>query len=192
MEKKLSDFTKYYDSNIEEYIFNVISKKFKDGLDAIDFFIICNWKSNRILKLIYNGLKTKCVDDKINIDDYIKRLTRKLYEEADDNKRLGMLTDIEGIHLAMASAILTVLDKEKYTIYDFRACEHRDLKQFKKLKDKEKGKITWKDYKEYIDAVKKIQKEENIINLRETDKALWGISFMDDLKNNIKDGFKKQ
>jgi hypothetical protein len=68
----------------------------------------------------------------------------------------------------------------------------KSIWSIKKLKDKEKGKITWKDYKEYIDAVKKIQKEENIINLRETDKALWGKSFMDDLKNNIKDGFKKQ
>jgi hypothetical protein len=191
MNNKLSDYRKYYDSNIEEYIFNVISKKFKDGLDAIDFFIICNWKSNRILKLIYNGLKEKCKKENLNIADYTKQLTINIYE-ADDDKRLDLLIDIEGIHLAMASAILTVLDKEKYTIYDFRACEHRDLKQFKKLKDKEKGKITWKDYKEYIDAVKKIQKEENIINLRETDKALWGKSFMDDLKNNIKDGFKKQ
>jgi hypothetical protein len=191
MNNKLSDYRKYYDSNIEEYIFNVISKKFKDGLDAIDFFIICNWKSNRILKLIYNGLKEKCKKDNLNIADYTKQLTRNLYE-ADDDKRLDLLIDIEGVHLAMASAILTVLDKEKYTIYDFRACEHRDLNQFKKLKDKEKGKITWKDYKEYIDAVKKIQKEENIINLRETDKALWGKSFMKDLKNNIENGFTKQ
>lgn len=192
MKDKLSEYIKYYNSNIEEYIFNELSNKFKkDGLSIEDFFVICSWKSTRPLKKILNGLIKKNKGNNQSIKDFVKKFTKELFQNKNHEERLKMLLEIDGIHLAMASAILTVLDKEKYTIYDFRVCEYKKMKQYKKLQNKEKSKLTWKEYEQYINAIKEIQEEENIKSLRETDKSLWAKSFITNLRNNIKNEFRK-
>ena len=86
----------------------------------------------------------------------------------------------------MASAILTVLWPEDFTVYDIRVCSQ--LKSFLKLADLKFEKM-WPDYLEYRNAVIKCVPID--CSLRDKDKYLWGKSSADQLENDIQNGFTK-
>ena len=74
--------------------------------------IVCRWKSDRRIALLST-----------NTDLEIERaLTRAI--SADDIKdAVHSLTALHGVGVKMASAILTAIDPERYTVLDFRALD---------------------------------------------------------------------
>jgi len=76
----------------------------------------------------------------------------------------------------MATAILTVLYPEEFTVYDYRVRQQLGLSGVYNVK---------KYFNDFLPVVKKYA-ESRGETLRETDKELWGKSFYDDLQKLIK------
>lgn len=177
----IEKFKKYYD--LEEYLFSEVKRSFKEDryIDCFDFFCIIIWKSNRSKSKIAEGLKDKYGG---KIKDIIPEFTKKIYQEETLEGKLRLLLSVNGIGLAIASAVLTVLYPEGFTIYDFRVCEHEKLKKFKNIGDISNKDKKIKKYFEFRDAVKNIPLKNK--SLRFKDKCLWGKSFHDELKDDVK------
>ena len=88
----------------------------------------------------------------------------------------------------MASAILTILYPDRFTVYDIRV-----RKQLRKrgLWNEKQDDITNRPnaidiyFDKYIPAVKKVQQDSAISSFRECDRALWGQDWYEDLKEFI-------
>jgi hypothetical protein len=79
---------------------------------------------------------------------------------------IAVMQSLRGVGAPMASAILTVLDPHRYTVIDWRALEalgRSDLKPSVRV------------YPHYVDTCRRIA-EDNKIDLRHLDHALWGWS----------------
>jgi len=173
---------KYY--NLESYLFDEVSNKFKEEkkLNAFDFFCIISWKSNRPKPAIAKSLMEKY--DK-NIEIAVQKFTEDLFK-AKDLDKLKILLEVDGIGLAMSSAVLTVLNPEKYSIYDYRVCER--LTNFKNISSSGNIEKKWPKYLEYVEEVRKI--ENSTFSLRDSDRFLWGESFKKQLEKEITNNFK--
>ena len=87
----------------------------------------------------------------------------------------------------MASAILSVLFPDDFTVYDVRVCQI--LKKHGNLINKTNIEGIIIGYFEYVkDVIDKIPKKKT---LREKDVFLWGESFFLELTQDIKDGFTR-
>ena len=85
----------------------------------------------------------------------------------------------------MASAILSVLYPDKFSIYDYRVCDM--LKNFHNIKNLKSDKMT-DLYFEFLEEVWKNVPEKT--SFRDKDRFLWGKSFYQGLKNDIEHEFK--
>ncbi len=178
------DYKKFYD--LDNYIFEDIRCKFeKNGyLGALDFFCIVILKANRAKSKIAQKLLEKGAD----IESIIKEMTRKIYEAKENKEKLYIILEDYKLSLPMGSAILTVLYPEKFTVYDIRVCDM--LQNYKDLINKTKFESKWIGYEKYKNSV--IKKVPNESCLREKDKYLWGKSFYQQLKNDIKENFSSR
>ncbi len=172
----------YYD--IETYLFSTVHGRFRrDGyLCAFDFFSIVRWKSNRSRGRILDGLREKWHPD---TEEAVRRLTREIHLADDHENRLRTLIGpcVPGVGLAIATAILTVLYPDDFTVYDTRVCkqlEDRELGRFSNLGNRsEKG--VWRGYEDYLKAVR--QAAPKNLRLRDMDRWLWTQDVVDDLIN---------
>lgn len=165
------DYQKYY--YLEDYLFEEVKNKFhKIGyLTPEEFFCIVIWKSNRAKTNIKKKL-LKFGD----LETVIKDMTSQIYRAPGHKERLKILLRKWTFGLPMATAILTVLYPNDFTIYDVRVR--------KQIKHKE---IYGVDpyFNSFLPAIKKIAKERSL-SLRDADRYLWGKSFYEDLKKLIK------
>src|ERR1017187_1229205 len=94
-------------------------------------------------------------------------------------EKLEIMMDKEkgGFFLPMASAILTVLYPDDFTIYDIRVCD--SLGEFHDLANKTKPSAIWDGYVKFKKSV--IEKALPNLSLRDKDRYLWGKSFKKDL-----------
>lgn len=88
----------------------------------------------------------------------------------------------------MASAILTVLYPDEFTVYDVRVCDLLD-KKFEDAQYKTQFEALWARYSEYLAAVRDAVPELPI--LRDKDRYLWGKSFAQQLEKDIAAWFQK-
>ena len=98
-----------------------------------------------------------------------------------------MLSGKTAFALPMATAILSVLYPEEFTIYDRRVCEV--LGKFEKLNNISKFPKVWDRYLEFKRAVE--SRAPKGLSLRDKDRYLWGESFGKQLRSDIKKDFKK-
>ena len=166
----MSNFEKYY--SLEKYLFNDVKNSFhkKKYLTPEEFFCIVIWKANRAKSKVKEGLLSRT---KGSLKDAVCKLTQEIYNASNDQDRLKLLWSCEGIGLPMASAILTVLYPETFTVYDARVAG-------------QVGNATTVDayFNEFIPAVKKKGIGQT---LRDKDKYLWGKSFYEDLKEFVRE-----
>jgi hypothetical protein len=90
-----------------------------------------------------------------------------------------------GFKLPIASAALTVLFKDEFTIYDYRVCQQ--LGGFHQIADYDFDEM-WLEYEKYVNAVKAAATSE--ANLRNKDRWLWGQSFYTQLQRDIENRFE--
>jgi hypothetical protein len=173
------DFLRYYD--LEAYLFEDVHIKFhKQGcLSAFDFFAIVIWKANRAKTLVARRLLTKAQTSDLNTA--VENLSKSLFKSETHRERLRILMEEWGFHLPMASAILTVLWPDAFTVYDVRACDQLD--RFHKLANWTQFDRVWSTYEEFRDAV--IAAGPTGLSLREKDKYLWGRSSASQLQQDI-------
>jgi hypothetical protein len=151
-------------------------------LDAFDFFCIVIWKANRAKSKIAKKLLNVHND----LNTAVKALTYGLAQQSNGKSRLCFLWEA-GFHLPMATAILTVLYPDDFTVYDERVCDM--LGGFHNLKSCSNFEVLWNGYQEFKRKVKESGPGE--LPLRDKDRYLWGKSFYEQLERDIKRGFSK-
>jgi hypothetical protein len=174
---------------IEKYLFEDVRCSFeKNGkLNAFDFFCIVIWKANRAKSKIAKTLIKNYKEPQAKLNTVIQKLTSAVASAPDDKTRMKILIEEWGLLLPMASAVLTVLYPDNFTVYDVRVCG--EIKGYHKLKNIKKIDRLWEVYEKYTAQVKK--HEPDIKSLRDKDRALWAKSFEKQLKNDIKKCFRK-
>lgn len=171
-------------SDLERYLFEDVQRRFRaeGSIGAFDLFSIVIWKANRAKTRIAKRLATRATD----LERASRELTVAIATAPDAEARLAVLMRDWGFLLPMASAILTVLYPEEFTVYDIRVCE--ELGDFRWLANRAHGRV-WGGYVAYREAV--IRATPEGLSLRERDRYLWGCSVARQLERDIKSGFAK-
>ncbi len=175
------DYVQY--ANLGSYLFNTVRPRFaKQGyLDAFDFFSIVIWKANRSKSKIARRLDD---NGKISLEDSVKNLTRKIHQAQTSKERLQILRE-HHFRMPMASAILTVLYPDDFTVYDYRVCDALGVSKINySFRNFE---LTWTRYQDY--KTKVIASTPTGLTLRERDLFLWGKSRAEQLVEDIANGF---
>ena len=170
---------------LENYILSDVKDNFsKNGfLNSFDFFCIIIWKANRAKSKIAKRL-LEYNPDIHDIEKSVKDLTSKIYLAKDDEQKLKILLVDYKFRLPMASAILSILYPNKFTIYDIRVCDA--FPNYKGIDNLTFEKL-WVNYTKYIKDVR--QYGTLNISLRDKDRLLWGKSFHEQLINDLKVNF---
>ena len=166
-------FKKFY--NLEKYLLDEVRTNFNQRhyLEVDEFFCIVIWKANRSKSKVKKRLQRIHP----NINSAVKEITSTLYRRDNPRDKLQYLISQCGFRLPTASAILTILYPENFTVYDVRVCDMLD--GFRNLINRTNFDRLWAEYQEFKKQVILAVPEE--ANLREKDRALWGKSFHDDL-----------
>ncbi len=172
------NYLKYYwlDNYLEKEVRPAFVKN--HFLTAEEFFAIIFWKSKRPAKRIRASLS----------DEAIKNLTETIANEKDLDTKLDILLDKDGFDIAMASAVLTTLYPETFTVYDYRVREQVNKRigdGSEKIRNlstvvnrKEKKRLYWK----YVSLVRGTYPA---LSLRDCDRTLWGESWYEDMQDFI-------
>ena len=112
---------------------------------------ICRWKSARRIRLL----------DK-NTDAEIEQALKQAIAAADVKEAVEALITLAGVGVKMASAILTAINPERYTVLDFRALEALNVKNSENVDF----------YVLYVKACRSMAKKYGI-TMRDFDRANW-------------------
>ena len=181
---QITDYLKYYD--IESYLFNEVASNFeKRGfLTQEEFFCIIIWKANRAKSKI-----ARKFDKEASMELAIKKLTSSIYNTDTNKGKLAILINDYGFYLPMASAILSVLYQDSFSIYDVRVCdvlkEKFNTDKYHKLKNWTFERL-WVAYQDYLEKTLEVYGKPNY---RDADKYLWSKSFYEQLADNINNRF---
>lgn len=183
------NYAKYYD--LESYLFGDVHKSFSDNgyLSAEDFFCIIIWKANRAKSKIAQKIYETGEEKYKNLDEIVKQITNALFTADSPEKKMAILINEWKFRLPTASAILTVLYPNDFTVYDVRVCNHLKNKKLHSLGYRRWSKSLWSDYQAFIQAVKSDDNIPHGLSLREKDKWIWGKSFFEDLRNDLDNKF---
>jgi hypothetical protein len=183
----MSDYLKYY--HLETYLFETVRKRFHDvgGLGAFDFFCIVVWKANRAKSKVARKLIKHDPQGRITLDPIVAELTASLFKAKEDKERLRILVEDWGFRLPMASAILTVLWPDDFTVYDQRVCN--ELQDFHSIGNKSNFDKLWLAYLEFKESVE--AGAPHGLQLRDKDRHLWGKSFHNQLRGDIRTLFER-
>jgi hypothetical protein len=184
---KDTNFLQYYD--LEGYLFKVVSSRYSQNkaLAAFDFFCIVIWKANRAKSKVAERLLSHGKGHP-NLEAAVDSLLTVISEAKDQRARLYVLIEGWGFRLPMASAILTVLYPEDFTVYDIRVCDV--LHDFKDAQYKTNFAALWERYSAYVIVVKGAVPE--CSSLRDKDRFLWGKSFASQLQTDIQSSFGRR
>jgi len=148
------------------------------------------WGMNDLVWIAYWKLRSQLLknreDDVKKIFEYVRNLDENQVED-----KISKLTELHGVGIAVASAILTFMDPENYTIIDQHAV--RALKEeLNKLDDFPTNSDKWdsEHYKDYLKACveladEQIDEKDHEYPLRTVDRVLWSIG--EHRKNGEKD-----
>jgi hypothetical protein len=173
------DYGQFYE--LERYLFGIVRPRFlaHGRLSAFDFFCIVVWKANRARSRVARRLLAKGHRD---LEAAVRELTTTIVAQP-TRARLRYLCEDWGLNLPMASAILTVLYPDEFTVYDSRVCDL--LGGFHRLYYTASFDRLWGGYQAYKQRV--IEATTECLSLR--DRYLWGKSFHDQLQSDIARGF---
>ena len=179
------DYVQYYD--LEGYLFSIVPARYDRDktLSAFDFFSIVVWKANRAKSRIATRL-LKYGGGQENLEVAVAKLMAAISQANEPKERLSVLIELWGFRLPMASAILTVLFPNEFTVYDVRVCE--ELGDFKDA-DTNNFAVQWERYSAYIAAVRSTAPE--YPRLRDKDRYLWGKSATAQLRSDIESCFRR-
>jgi hypothetical protein len=183
------DYLKLYD--LEKYLFDVVRSNFESDrkLNAFDFFCIIVWKANRAKSIIAKKLLERDGNRRKDLDAIVGDMTKSLADTDTEKEKMRILIEKWEFRLPMASAILSVLWPDKFTVFDVRACEQLGG-DYKTIPDKAHFEDLWNGYNRYIEAVKNTVPEVAI--LRDKDRVLWAKSFEKQLNKDIAMLFQKE
>jgi hypothetical protein len=159
----------YY--HLEDYLFIDVHERFhsQGWLSAFDFFSIIIWKANRAKSLIARKLLNH-VDGVTDLDAIVYFLPNVLYKAVENKECMRILMGDWQFALSMASAILSVLYPEEFTVYDYKVCNELAFPALKN--DYTFSEELWASYSSYCEEVR--AKAPQNLSLRDKDRFLWG------------------
>ena len=176
---------------IEGYLSDTVHHKFhRDGfLDAFDFFCIIIWKANRAKSKTAHHIIGLGSLPGNNLNERVRHLTKTLFRIREPKERLRYLMKDLEFRLPTASAILTVLYPEEFTVYDERVCgELPRGEEHSRLANKSDYDSIWNGYRRYMEAV--VKEAPDSLSLRDKDRYLWGRSFYIQLSKDLANEFR--
>jgi hypothetical protein len=175
-------YLSYYD--LERYLLEEVNPRFhaEGSIGAFDLFSIIIWKANRAKSKIAKRLLTRFLD----LETAARTLTAAAYKAPIAEQRLLILLGGFGFGLPMATAILSMLYPDEFTVYDVRVCEQ--LNRFQNLGNRTPARV-WPEYQQYRQAV--LDTAPTGLSLRDADRYLWARSTADQLRGQIATGFAK-
>ena len=185
------DYIRY--SNLGRYLFEVVHPRFQSthSIGAFDLFSIVVWKANRAKSRVAQRLlrRQRLLGQTRSLEQAARKLSADLWCAQKGENRLRILMKDWSFRLPMASAILTVLWPDQFTIYDERVCGQ--LRQalgargdYRSLKNR---KHVWDGYRAYLDAVRRVAPPR--LSLRQKDRYLWGRSAAQQLERDLRSCF---
>lgn len=168
---------------IESHLFETVGPRFRESgrLAPVDFFLIVQWKSNRARRKMAKRL----LDHRKTLEGAVSDLGRGIRRQSAPRDRLQYLMTEWGLHLPTASAILTVLYPDDFTVYDWRVRQQAGVEQ--SFAGRAFSDELWKHYCGFVDAVRRVAPVD--LSLRDKDRWLWGKSYAEDLLRNIDSRF---
>ncbi len=186
----MTDYRNYYLGNLEGYLLGQVQANFQrlGFLSAPEFFCIVIWKANRAKSKIARKVlrESGC----INLEEAVRKLTEGIAQAGTAEAKMRVLVAKWGFALPMASAILTILYPEEFTVYDVRVASVIDEENdtnFVHLGNRTAFARLWSGYSEYRDRVR--QSAPLTYSLRDKDRHLWGKSFFVQLEEDIRENF---
>jgi hypothetical protein len=175
------DWLALYD--LERYVLSQVHDRFHtDGtISAFDFFCIVAWKSNRSRSKIAARLLRHAK----SLESAVQALAADLWSATSPKERFDLLIQRWGFRLPTASAVLSVLYPDVFTVYDWRVCEQ--LGEHRTLADWSNPERLWEGYQAYITAVRSAAPDG--LSLRDKDRYLWARSFGKDLERGVASDF---
>ena len=128
--------------------------------------MILDWKAPRTRTWHRSRLARKAG----NFDQAVSDIAAELHAAAAPEEKVRLLLTNRGFLLPTASAILTVLYPDIFTVYDVRVCN--TLHDFHKLGSRRWSLKTWGEYQRFISAVRHAAPQG--LTLRDCDRWLWG------------------
>jgi hypothetical protein len=177
------DYVEY--ANLGTYLFETVRVRFQEQgyLNAFDFFSIVIWKANRAKS---NVAKMLTKASSIGLENLVKIITNGVANAPSPKEKLRVLWS-GGFRLPMASAILTVLYPEEFTVYDYRVCDELEIPKI--LDSIRSFDMVWEGYTDFKAQV--IANTPSGLSLRDKDLYLWGKSRCDQLIKDISNEFQK-
>lgn len=126
-----------------------------------------------------------------NLSDYLLDLLDVSDKIDIPPQKLKLLIEYNDFYLPMASAILSVLYPNSFSIYDYRVCDelqkYLETTKYHRIKNCKFERL-WDGYEDSLEKVILISGKKTY---READNFLWGKSFYDQLFNSIGNRFLK-
>ncbi len=165
-------------AHLEPYLLDVVGAHFrKTGqLSPGDFWLILIWKANRAK----NHQRRRLERDR-TFDDAVEAIAEQLHGADKPQERLQVLMATWGMRLPTASAVLTVLYPEEFTVYDIRVCNQ--LEAFHPLAHRPFSETLWCEYVCFREAVRTATPAN--LTLRQKDHHLWGKSLMEQVRSDL-------
>lgn len=176
------DYLAYYD--LERYLFGAVTDRYqREGfLNAFDFFSIVIWKANRAKSLMARRMLG---NGHPSLEDAVGALTRAVHQAPTGEARFMVLVRDWAFRLPMASAVLTVLHPNDFTVYDVRACDA--LGGYHGIGGRTDPRTLWAGYCEFRKAVRAAAPQG--LSLRDQDRFLWARSAAEQLRNDLVSSF---
>jgi hypothetical protein len=183
----MRDYLRYYD--LERYLFEDVHERFhhEHSLGAFDFFSIIIWKANRAKSKMAQKLVARDTAGRHDLEAIVRTLTSDLYNAPDPESRLRILFQQWAFALPMASAVLTVLWPDDFTVYDYRVCDQ--LGAFHNLYYVNNFDRVWLEYCQFVERVRRMTPDS--LSLRDKDRYLFGQSAAHQLERDIESCFTR-
>lgn len=179
------DYSQYY--NLESHLFDTVARNFHNRhyLTAEEFFCIVIWKANRAKSKI-----AKKFEKQGSLDKAIKEFSSLIYNAPTNKDKMAILIKDYKFLLPMASAILSVLYQDEFSVYDIRVCDMLEKAyptgNYHKISNWTFERL-WLGYEDYLLKILDIS---GLDNFREADKYLWGKSFYEQLQDDLRREFR--
>jgi hypothetical protein len=166
------DYLKYY--HLEKYLFEDVRRRFQDRgeLAPLDLFPILQWKSQRAKNRNRNKLKEQAGGC---FETAARKIGAGLFKANSPEDRLKLLMREWSLRLPTATAILTILYPEEFTVYDVRVRGQLGRGPIREHYSEKQWNSIWDSCLKFRGAV--IEKTPANLCLRDKDRYLWGKSF---------------
>jgi hypothetical protein len=152
----------------ETRVFSAIAQSFLDAgtLHPAAFYLILDWKAPRARTKHRSRLAKKAG----SFGRAVSEIAAELRAATTPEEKLRLLLTNWGFQLPTATAVLTVLYPDIFSVYDIRVCNM--LRDFHKLGSRKWSSKTWEEYQRFISAVR--GEAPPGLSLRDCDRWLWG------------------